>query len=85
MSGEIGSRKSPMGVPHMDVHRGGREGQPDRIHDATRNSPFCHRGPGFSGAAGGHGLMFHWRVPVMGQNGTDMYSCTAQSAASGMS
>lgn len=39
------------------------------IHDATRNSPFCHRGPGFSGAAGGHGLRFHWRVLIMGQMG----------------
>lgn len=65
-------------VRHKDVHRGeGTKASTHPIHDATRNSPFCHRGPDFSGAGGGHGLKFHWRVPVMGPNGTDMYSCTA--------
>lgn len=73
------------GVPHMDVHRGGRERQPTLSMMPREIPPSVIAGLVFSGAGGGHGLRFHWRVLIMGQNGTDMYSCTAQSAASGMS
>lgn len=77
ISGEIGSRKSPMRYRTWMYIERGTKASTRPIHDATRNSPFCHREPGFSGAAGGHGLKFHWRVLIMGHDGTDMYPCTA--------